>query len=113
MVTNKPGKQRKRAYNAPLHKRHKMMGACLSKELRTQLKRRTLSVRKGDEVKIMCGSFKGKTGKVERALPKESKVVIAGIRRKKASGEEVIVTIQASNVMITNPVMDDSKRIKK
>ena len=36
-------------------------------------------IRKGDRVVVLSGKDKGKTGEVVRALPKESKVVVAGV----------------------------------
>jgi large subunit ribosomal protein L24 len=61
MKSKKPSKQRKAMYQAPLHRKHKLFSAHLSKELRKQWNKRSLPVRKGDEVKIMRGKFKGTT----------------------------------------------------
>ena len=36
-------------------------------------------IRKGDTVVILSGKDKGKTGEVVRSMPKESKVVVAGV----------------------------------
>ena len=66
MISKKPGKKRKLLYQAPLHKRKKFLSARLSKELTKQLKRRSLSLRKGDEVKIVRGQFKKTTGKISK-----------------------------------------------
>lgn len=38
-----------------------------------------LKLKKGDQVKIIAGSFKGKTGKIVMVLPKENAVKIEGI----------------------------------
>ncbi len=38
-----------------------------------------MHVKKGDKVKIIAGKDKGKTGVIERALPREDKVVVAGV----------------------------------
>ena len=110
MKSKKPSKQRKAFYQAPLHKKHKFLAAHLSKELKKQWKRRSLSLRKGDEVKVMRGKFKGTSGKVSKVDLKELKVYIENVKRKKVSGEEVQVSIHPSKLMITNPVMDDPKR---
>ena len=46
-------------------------------------------IRKGDTVVVLSGKDKGKTGEVIRSMPKESKVVVAGVnvaaRHRKAS----------------------------
>ncbi|MBI2545172.1 MAG: 50S ribosomal protein L24 [Candidatus Aenigmarchaeota archaeon] len=58
-----PGKQRKFLHDAPLHLKRKILSSHLSKELKAKYTRRSLAVRKGDEVHVMRGKFKGKTGK--------------------------------------------------
>ncbi len=37
-------------------------------------------IKKGDEVKIIAGDDKGKTGKVLAVLPKEGKVIVEGMK---------------------------------
>jgi large subunit ribosomal protein L24 len=110
MKSKKPSKQRKSLYQAPLHRKHKFLSAHLSKELRKQWNKRSLPVRKGDEVKIMRGKYKGTTGKVSKVDIKKLKVYLENVKRKKVSGEEVFVPIHPSNLLILNPNMDDPKR---
>jgi len=110
LKSKKPSKQRKAFYQMPLHKKHKLLAAHLSKELRNQWKRRSLPVRKGDEVKVMRGKFKGTTGKISKIDLKRLKVYIDNVKRKKVSGEEVHIPIHPSKLLITNPNMDDPKR---
>jgi large subunit ribosomal protein L24 len=111
--SKKPRKQRKLLYTAPLHTRRKMMAAHLSKELREKYKRRSLPVRKGDEVKIMSGEFKGKTGKVSRVDLKKYRVYIEGVTRKRTVGTEVQVPIHPSKLMIVNLDLSDKRRLSK
>jgi len=110
--SKKPRKQRKALYQAPLHKKQKLVSAHLSKDLIKQWKKRSLPVRKGDEVKIMRGKFKGTTGKVSRVDLKRLKVYMENVKRKKASGEESFVPLHPSNLSIISPVMDDPRRKK-
>lgn len=112
MKSKKPSKQRKAFYQAPLHKRHKLLAAHLSKELRVQLKRRSLPVRKGDEVRVMRGKFKGTTGKISEVDLKKLKIYVENIKRKKVSGEEIHIPIHPSNLLIISPVLDDPERKK-
>lgn len=112
MKSKKPSKQRKALYQAPLHKRQKLVAAHLPKALRKQFGRRSLSVRKGDEVRVMRGKFKKSSGKVSKVDLKKFKVYIEGIKRKKISGEEVQVPFHPSNLLIVNPVMEDPERKK-
>jgi len=112
MKSKRPSKQRKAFYQAPLHRKHKFLSSHLSKELSSQWKRRSLSLRKGDEVKVMRGKFQGTTGKISKIDLKNLKVYIENVKRKKISGEEVQVPIHPSKLMITNPIMEDPQRKK-
>lgn len=112
MKSKSPRKQRKMVYQAPLHRRQKLIASTLSEELRKQLGKRSLGLRKGDEVKVMRGTFYGSKGKVGKIDLKRLKVFIDGIKRKKVSGEEVLVPFHASKLMITKADLSDKKRQK-
>ena len=111
--SSQPRKQRKYRANAPLHARHKLMAAHLSKELRSQTGKRAIPVRKGDEVRIITGSSKRSTGTVSRIDLKEMKVYVEGITVKKVDGSEVMRALEPSNIMITKLNMDDKMRRKQ
>jgi large subunit ribosomal protein L24 len=110
MKSIKPSKQRKALYQAPLHKRHRLVSAHLSKELRVQMKKRSMPVRKGDEVVVLRGKFSGTTGKVSEVDLKRLKVYVENVKRKNVAGQEIQIPIHPSKIMIVNPVMDDAKR---
>jgi len=110
--SSKPRKQRKFRYTAPLHIRRKLVSAHLSKELREKYKRRAIPIRKGDEVEIMRGKFKKKTGKILRVDLKEYKVYIEGMTRKRTVGTEAQVAFHPSNLRILNLNLDDKYRNK-
>ncbi|MFQ6010169.1 MAG: 50S ribosomal protein L24 [Candidatus Aenigmatarchaeota archaeon] len=110
MASKKPGKQRKRIYRAKLHKRKRLVSARLSKSLAKEMAKRSLGLRKGDEVRVMRGDHKKITGKVTKVDLKESKVYVDSLKRKKVSGEEVVIPIHASNLMIIKADMADKKR---
>lgn len=110
--SSKPRKQRKFLFTAPLHLRRKFLSSHLSKELREKYKTRSFPVRKGDEVEIMRGKFKKKTGKISRVDLKEYKVYIEGIIRKRTTGVDVQVPIHPSNLRIMNLNLEDKKRVK-
>jgi large subunit ribosomal protein L24 len=105
-------KQRKYVANAPLHLRHKLLSANLSKDLRKKYGKRNFPLRKGDEVKVMVGKFKGKTGKVAIVKTKERKVAIEGVQTKKKDGTKINALFDASNLQIRTLEMGDKKRIK-
>jgi len=105
-----PRKQRKYRHNAPLHVRQKFLAAHLSLELRTIHKRRSLPLRKGDEVKITRGPLKGTQKAVERVSVKKTKVYLDGVRVKKVNGTEVLRPFQPSNLMIVKLHGEDKAR---
>ncbi len=109
-MSSQPRKQRKRLFNAPLHVRQKIVAAHLSKELRKELGARSLPVRKGDTVLIMRGRFRGHKGKVARVDLKELKVYVEGAVVKKANGQEVMVPIHPSNLLIVEVDRSDERR---
>ena len=110
--SKKPRKQRKFIYNADQHLRRKMLSAHLSKELRDKYHRRSFPVRKGDEVQIMRGKFKGKKGKVVKVDYKKYRIYIEGITIKKADGTERLFPIHPSNTMIVSLDLSDKKRVE-
>jgi large subunit ribosomal protein L24 len=105
-------KQRKYLANAPLNIKRKFLSANLSKDIRKQHGKRSFPVRKGDEVKIVRGGFKGKVGKVSIVDVKKMKVAIEGIQRKKNDGTKVNVYFNTSNLQIQKLNLEDKKRVK-
>jgi large subunit ribosomal protein L24 len=68
-----------------------------------------MKIKKGDNVKIIAGKDKGKTGKILKAMPKENLVVVEGLnlrkKHKKATSKdkkgqliEIAAPMNASNV---------------
>ncbi|NAZ31480.1 MAG: 50S ribosomal protein L24 [Acidilobus sp.] len=112
MASPKPKVQRKAFYNAPLHLRHKLVSAHLSRELRDKLGIRSLPVVVGDRVMIMKGDYKGKTGKVVEVDLKGLWVKVEGITRKKADGTEVLVKFRPWNLLILDLNLKDKWRRK-
>ncbi|MBI4162760.1 MAG: 50S ribosomal protein L24 [Candidatus Aenigmarchaeota archaeon] len=111
LSSKQPRKQRKYRFNAPLHRRQKMVAAHLDKALKKELKKRSMPVRVGDEVMIMRGEYLKKTGKVSMVDLKKLKLEIEGIKRKKVSGQEVSVLVDPSNVKIIK-IADEARRKK-
>jgi large subunit ribosomal protein L24 len=109
-ATKNPGKQRKILFNAPAHKRHKLMGAPLSSELLAQKGVKTLPVRKGDTVRILRGDHKGFEGKVSRVDLKHYRVYIEGLTREKVDGTTVFVALHPSKILIKTLNLDDKVR---
>ena len=104
-------KQRKYRYNVPLHLRTSLLGSSLHKALREKYKLRTLPIRKGDKVKIVRGSLKGKEATVERVNPKKQVVFLENIRVSRRDGSEVPVGIVPSKLQIISLGSDDARRL--
>jgi large subunit ribosomal protein L24 len=111
--SKKPSKQRKYVANAPLHIKGGFLNSHLSKDLREKYTTRALRVRTDDKVKVMRGTHKGKTGKVEKVSVKDSKVYITGIESIKLDGSKTQYPIKPSNLMIIELNLNDKKRKEK
>jgi large subunit ribosomal protein L24 len=112
-VTKNPGKQRLKVYKGKIHTKRKLLVCPIDKALQKQHSIKRIPVRKGDSVKIIVGSHKGKTGKVEKVDYTKSKVFIKEIKMKNIKGQEKMIPFVASNLLITDIVLSDLKRIKK
>ena len=110
--SKQPRKQRKYRYYAPLHIKQKFMGVHLSKELHKKYNKRSMSLRKGDGVKVIRGQFKNKTGKIEEVNLKKILVYVSGIEIVKRDGTKARHPIHPSNLIITEVNMDDKMRNK-
>ena len=79
-------------------------------------------VRKNDNVVVISGKDKGKTGEVLKVYPKTGKVLVAGVnivkKHQKPTGQEtggiidIEAPIAASNVMIIDPKTKKPTKIK-
>lgn len=108
--TTKPTTQRKRFFQAPDHKRHKLFAAPLSPELRKSHGVKTLPVRSGDTVRIVRGDHKGVEGKITRIDSRSYRIYVEGLTREKVDGTAIFVPIHPSKVTITNLNLDDKWR---
>lgn len=95
-----------------LHIKQKLVGARLSKELSKQYRKRSLSGRKGDTVKIVRGQFKGISGKVDKVSLKKQRIFVEKAELLKSDGSKTKYPIHPSNVVITSLDTSDGRRIK-
>lgn len=81
-----------------------------------------MKIKKGDQVVVISGKYRGKKGKVVRAFPKEDKVMVEGVNivkkhvRPRKSGEkgqiaETFAPLHVSNVKLICPKCRKSTRI--
>ncbi len=83
-----------------------------------------MKIKRGDNVIVVAGKDRGKTGKVAKAFPAEDRVVIEGVNMAKrhqkpkkqgTKGQvvEVAMPLHISNVMIVDPKTGKKSRIGK
>jgi large subunit ribosomal protein L24 len=111
--STQPRKQRKYRFNAPLDVKRKFLSINLSKELRTKHGVRSVKPRVGDKVKVMRGTFKSKTGAIERVDTKNTKIYVAKIELTKKDGSKSKSPIHPSNLQITELNLSDKIRKNK
>ena len=81
-----------------------------------------MNIRKGDQVIVISGEYKGSTGTVQKAFPKLNKVIIEGVNvrkkhRKPTQGNpegsivDMYAPIDASNVAILDPKTNKATRV--
>lgn len=63
-----------------------------------------MKLKKGDEVKIVRGKDKGKTGKIERVFPKVDKVLVNGVNQFKRHLKKRDENSQSEIMTLTKPL---------
>ena len=111
-VSSQRRKSRKAYFTAPSSKRRIMMSCHLSRDLKDKYEVRSVPVRKGDQVKVLVGSFKNNEGKVNSVYRKRRCIYIEKVFKEKMNGQQANIPIHPSNCMITALKLDkDRKRI--
>ena len=83
-----------------------------------------MKIRKEDNVIVIAGNNKGKTGKVLKVFPKQNRVIVEGVNIQKRHTKpnqanpqggiiEKEASINASNVMVLDPKSNEPTRIGK
>lgn len=83
-----------------------------------------MKIHKNDNVLVISGNFKGKTGKVLKVYPKDNRVIIEGVNIRKRHSKptqqnpqggivEKESPINASNVMVIDPKSGEATRVGK
>ena len=114
-IASKRRAQRKLQLGAPSSVKRKLMSSHLSKSLRDQYKIRSLPIKRGDEVKILKGKAKGKTGKVVQVYRKRNVIYVDKVQRDKQNGQTVFLPIKPSYCLIEKLLInkDRTKTIEK
>ncbi|KAI4173479.1 MAG: hypothetical protein LQ346_008414 [Caloplaca aetnensis] len=93
-------KSRKAHFQAPSSVRRVIMSAPLSKELREKHNVRSIPIRKDDEITIVRGTNKGRTGKVISVYRLKYVIHVERVVREKSNGQPVPLGIHPSKVQI-------------
>ena len=63
-----------------------------------------MKIKKGDNVKVIAGKDKGKTGKILKAMPKENLVVVEGLNLRKKHQKAVSKDKKGQLIEIASPM---------
>lgn len=102
--------QRKYALGAPSSVKRKLMSCHLTKALRDQYKIRSLPIKRGDEVKILKGKAKGKSGKVVQVYRKRNCIYVDKVQREKQNGQTVFFPIRPSYCVVEKLVLNKDRK---
>lgn len=109
-VSSQRRKSRKAYFTAPSSVRRVMMSAHLSKDLKDKYSVRAMPIRKGDQVKIMRGTQKGREGKVQTVYRRRRCIYIEKIVKEKTNGQQAQIPIHPSNCSITSLKLDKDRK---
>ena len=101
---------RKSHFAATSVERRERMASALAPDLKQKWKVNAMPIRSEDEVKVVRGKLKGKTGKVTGVYRKKYVVYVEGCNRDKSNGQTIPIGINASNLVITTLKMDKCRR---
>ncbi len=110
-VSSQPSKKRKALFHAPLHLKQKLVSVHLGKELRKQMKKRSIAIRKGDKVLVLRGKYKKKEGNVSKVDLNNTRVFVEGITTKNQRGKEFPAALNPSH-LVALQLVDRKKRPK-
>jgi large subunit ribosomal protein L24 len=110
--STQPRKQRRASYQASTFDRHRQMSVSLSRELRARYHRRALPLRKGDTVRIISGSFKGREERVTKVDMESLCVTLDNVTIKKVDQKLKPLPIRSTHVILTRLNLADPWRRK-
>ena len=108
--SSKVSKQRKYRMNSALHVKRNFLAAPLAPDLKARHGTRNLTVREGDNVKIIKGEFRGMTGKINSVNLRKSTVYVDGAERVRKDGTKSFFPLRPSNLMLIEISVEDKKR---
>lgn len=86
------------------------MSAPINKELQTTHGIKRLPIRRDDEVQVVRGQFKGRSGRVVAVKLRSMRINVESVTKQKINNETVFIPIHPSNVVITKLKMDKYRK---
>ncbi|RME31733.1 50S ribosomal protein L24 [Candidatus Woesearchaeota archaeon] len=108
-----PRKQRKYLHNLPYHRQGSQLSVHLSPALREKHKTRALRVRKGDKVRVLRGTHRGKEGIVDHVDVRNARIHVSKVEHAKREGGTAPYPLRPSNCMLIQLVEDKRRFAKK
>lgn len=109
-LSTQPRRQRRALFDADTFERRRRMSVPLSRELRTRYGRRSLPVRKGDTVRILSGSYKGREERVARIDRRDYSMTLDNVTGKTADAKMKPLPIRPSHLVLTRLNLADPWR---
>ena len=108
--STQPRKQRRASFQASSFDRHRQMAVSLSRDLRARSRRRALPLRKGDTVRIISGSFKGREERVTKVDMESLRVTLDNVTIKKVDQKLKPLPIRSTHLILTRLNLADPWR---
>lgn len=105
-----PRRQRRARYEATTAQRRLRMTVPLSRELRGRFHRRSAPVRKGDTVRVLAGSYKGREERVARIDRRAYTVTLDNVTLKTAEDKLKPLPLRTSYLVLTRLNLSDPWR---
>lgn len=105
-----PRRQRKALYTAHTAERRRRMSVALSRELRQRYGRRQVPLRKGDTVRILSGSFRGREERVAKVSRRSYSVTLDNVTGKTGDQKLKPLPIRLSHLLLIRLNLSDPWR---
>jgi large subunit ribosomal protein L24 len=112
-MSTQPRKERKTLHNLPVHENRAKIAAHLDEPLLLKYNTRSVTLRKGDTVRVLRGEYAGTSGKIVEINARQRKVTVDGVTVTKADASQKPRPLDPSNLLITKLNLEDPLRREK
>jgi ribosomal protein uL24 len=105
-----PRRQRRALYTADTFERRRRMAVLLSRELRGRFHQRSVPIRKGDTVRVLDGSFKGREERVAKVDRRAYSITLDNVTLKTADEKMKPLGLRPGHLVITRLNLSDAWR---